>query len=48
VKEDWLMEFRRQSDLFERGIQAASSCNHRPRSGTHDEDVIKNARRIDD
>jgi hypothetical protein len=48
VKEVGLMEYRRQSDLFERGFQAASSRNNRPRSGTHYEDVIKNERRIDD
>jgi hypothetical protein len=35
------MEFRRRPDLFERGLQAASSRDNRPRSRTHYEAVIK-------
>jgi len=35
------MEFRCQPDLFERGLQAVSSRDTRPRSRTHHEDVIK-------
>jgi hypothetical protein len=48
VKEIVLMEFRRQPDLFERGLQAASSRDNRPCSRTHYEAVIENQRRIDD
>jgi hypothetical protein len=48
VKEVGLMEFRRQPDLFESGLQAMSSRDNWPRSRTHYEAVIENERRIDD
>jgi hypothetical protein len=48
VKEVGLMECLRGPDLFERGLQAASSRDNRPRSGTHHEAMIENERRIDD